>query len=135
MKILIDTNIVLDHLLDCSPFNTAAKWIFSETEKGNLTTVISGTTVTTIHYLITKAMGSKESRMAIEQLLRLFDIAPITRTILASALMLKFHDFEDAVLHEAAIHAGAQAIITRDIKGFQKANIAIYYAEEFVISQ
>ncbi len=135
MKILIDTNIVLDHLLDRSPFNDAAKWIFSETEKGNLSTFIGGTTITTVHYLVTKAIGSKESRIAIEQLLRLFEIAPITRTVLASALLLKFSDFEDAVLHEAAIHAGVQAIITRDMKGFQRANIAVYSADEFVISQ
>lgn len=132
MKILIDTNIVLDHLLDRQPFNTAAAWIFSETEKGNLSTFIGGTTVTTVHYLVTKAIGNKESRTAIEQLLRLFDVAPITRTVLASALMLKFSDFEDAVLHEAAVHAGAQAIVTRDLKGFQKANIAVYSSDEFV---
>jgi len=134
MKILIDTNIVLDHLLDRKPFNTAAKRIFSETEEGNLTTFLGGTTITTVHYLITKTLGTSQSRIVIEQLLRLFDIAPITRTILASALLLPFSDFEDAVLHEAAVHSGVLAIITRDLKGFQKAKIPVYSPDEFFLS-
>ena len=90
--------------------------------------------MTTIHYLVTKALGIKAAHSAIEQLLRLFEVAPITRTVLVSAVLLKFTDFEDAVLHEAAIHAGVQAIITRDSKGFQKANIAIFTPDEFVSS-
>lgn len=134
MKILIDTNIVLDHLLDRKPFANAAEWIFAETERGELETYLGATTITTVHYFVTKAFGTKDGKSAIEKLLRLFEIAPINRTILTSALMLKFADFEDAVLHEAAIHVGAQAIITRDIKGFQKADIAVYSSEDFVVS-
>lgn len=134
MKVLIDTNIILDHLLERAPFAYAATRIFSETEQGRLTTYIGGTTVTTIHYLVTKALGIKAAHSAIEQLLRIFEVAPITRTVLVSAVLLKFTDFEDAVLHEAAIHAGVQAIITRDSKGFQKANIAVYTPDEFVSS-
>jgi len=134
MKILIDTNIILDHLLERAPFKQSAARIFSETEKGRLTTYIGGTTVTTIHYLVTKALGIKAAHAAIEQLLRLFEVAPITRTVLVSAVLLKFVDYEDAVLHEAAVHAGIQAIVTRDTKGFQKANIAVYSSDEFVAS-
>ncbi len=134
MKILIDTNIVLDHLLERKPFSLAAAWIFAETEHGRLTTFIGGTTVTTVHYLVTKALGIKTGRLAIEQLLRLFEVAPINRTILASALLLPFTDFEDAVLHEAAIHAGAEAIVTRNVKDFHKAKMTIYSPEEFITS-
>lgn len=134
MRILLDTNIILDHLFDRIPFNKAAAQIFSATESGKLETFIGGTTVTTIHYLITKALGTKTAHLAMEQLLRLFEVAPITRTVLASALLLKFSDFEDAVLHEAAIHVGAQAIVTRDTKGFQQARIAVYSSDEFITS-
>lgn len=134
MKILIDTNIVLDHLLDRKPFNRAASWIFSETEHGHLTTLIGATTVTTIYYLVSKAIGKKASRLAVEKILRLFDVAPITRTVLASALLLKFQDFEDAVLHEAAIHIGAEAIITRDVNDFQCSNLPVYSSDEFFVA-
>ena len=98
MKILIDTNIILDHLLNREPFNKLAEWIFAQTERGELETYIGATTVTTVHYLVTKTLGTKAGHKSIEQLLRLFEIAPINRTILASALLLKFKDFEHSVL-------------------------------------
>jgi predicted nucleic acid-binding protein len=132
VKLLIDTNIILDHLLDRKPFNEAAAWIFTETEHGQLEAFLGGTTITTVHYLIAKELGAKAAHTAIEQLLRLFEIAPITRTVLASALLLKFADFEDAVLHEAAVHIGAEAIVSRDRRGFKKASIAVYSPDELV---
>lgn len=134
MKILIDTNIVLDHLLERKPFYDSAAWIFAETERGQLTTFIGGTTVTTIHDLIAKNFGNQASHKAIEQLLQIFEVAPINRTILYSALSLKFNDFEDAVLHEAAIHSEVEAIVTRDLKRFQHAKISVYSSDGFVTS-
>ncbi|SRR5579883_2888113 len=134
MKILIDTNVILDHLLERKPFHEAAEWIFSQTERGQLETVIGATNVTTIHYLLTKTLGTKIAQENIEKILRLFDVAPVNRIILASALLLNFTNFEDAVLHEAAMHIGAEAIITRDIKGFHPAKISVYSPHEFVIA-
>lgn len=134
MKILVDTNIILDHLLERKPFDRHAEWIFTQTEHGRFEAFVGGTTVTTVHYLVTKALGKKAGNVCIEKILRLFEVAPVSRTILASALLLKFADYEDAVLHEAAVHAGAEAIITRDPKGFHLSKIPIYSSEEFMLS-
>ena len=65
-------------------------------------------------------------------LLGLFEVAPVTRAVLTDALDLDFPDFEDAVLHEAARHAGAGAIVTRDPKGFVKARLKLYAPEELL---
>lgn len=131
MRVLVDTNVILDHLLDRKPFNKAAELIFTQTERGHLEAFIGGTTVTTVHYLVSKALGTKVAHSHIEKLLHIFDVAPISRTVLTSALHLKFTDFEDAVLHEAAIAIGAQAIVTRDAKGFLKSAIPVYSSDEF----
>jgi hypothetical protein len=50
--------------------------------------------------------------------LSLFEVAPVTRAVLDGALASKAPDFEDAVLAEAALQAGAQAIITRNLRDF-----------------
>ena len=134
MKILIDTNIVLDHLLDRPHFNTSAAWIFSATERGELTTLIGATTVTTVHYLVTKAAGAKAGKQSIGLILQLFEVAPVNRMVLASALDLGFDDFEDAVLHEAALHAGVEALITRDMKGFARSVLPVYAPDKFILS-
>jgi hypothetical protein len=62
----------------------------------------------------------------------LFDVAPVTRAVLTDALDLDFPDYEDAVLHEAARHAGAEAIVTRDPKGFAKARLKVYRPDELL---
>lgn len=41
-------------------------------------------------------------------------------------------DFEDAVLHEAAIQAGADCIVTRNIDDFGLAMIPVYTPAQFL---
>ena len=102
-----------------------------QAERGQSEAFIGGATVTTVHYLISKALGVKVAHSHIEKLLCIFDVAPVNRTVLTSALHLKFTDFEDAVLHEAAVAIGAEGIITRDTKGFLKSAIPVYSSDEF----
>jgi hypothetical protein len=46
--------------------------------------------------------------------------------VLTDALALGFPDYEDAVLHESARHAGASASVTRDRPGFVKGQLTVY---------
>lgn len=58
-------------------------------------------------------------------LLDLFDIAGVISAALSDALGTTFKDYEDAVLHEAARHAGATANVTRDLAGLAAASLRI----------
>ena len=130
--ILFDTNVMLDFLLDREPFSETPAQLFTRIEKGELAGCLCATTVTTIHYLALKTVGERRAKEYIAQLLKLFDVAPVNRVVLESALQLKFKDFEDAVIHEAARHAGALGVVTRDSTGFKKATIPTYTPEEFL---
>jgi hypothetical protein len=85
-----------------------------------------------VYYLATKAAGSKEARRHLETLLSLFDVAAVGRDVLAGALQLGFPDFEDAVLHEAGRHAGAEGIVTRNSKDFARSRLRIYEPAELL---
>ena len=130
--ILFDTNVVLDLLLDREPFSSQAAQLFTLIETGELSGCICATTVTTVHYLSVKVAGSRIAREHIKKLLTLFEIAPVNRSVLETALKLKFRDFEDAVVHEAARQVGAQGIVTRNTKDFKIAKISIYTPEELL---
>jgi predicted nucleic acid-binding protein len=78
VKILFDTNVVLDFLLDREPFASAAADLFSAVERRVLAGVLGATTVTTLAYLAVKAVGHKLARQQIAALLTLFEIAPVT---------------------------------------------------------
>lgn len=132
MKILLDTNIVLDLLMDRMPFADAAAELFSKVEDGSATGYLCGTTITTVYYLAAKVVGTPKAQEELKRLLSLFEVAPVNRHVLQSALAAGFADFEDAVIHESARHVGAEAIVTRNQKDFKKSKIPVYSAEEMV---
>ena len=132
MRVLFDTNVVLDVLLARAPHARAATALFHHVAAKDVDGLLGATTVTTIHYLATKAVGSSQAQRHLRTLLGLFEVAAVTRPVLMDALTLGFTDYEDAVLHEAARHAGAQAIVTRDPRGFAKAKLRTYTPDELL---
>ena len=130
MRVLFDTNAVLDVMLDRAPFAAASAEILSRAEAGELIGCICATTVTTIHYLASRAAGAERALGEVRKILSLFEIAPVNRAVLETALELGFADYEDAVLHEAARQIGAQGIVTRNPRHFKKASVSIYSPEE-----
>ena len=130
MKILFDTNIVLDVLMDRMPFADAATVLFSKVEEGSVIGYLCGTTITTVYYLTAKTIGTARAREEIKNILSIFEVAPVNRHVLESALTAGFDDFEDAVIHEAACHVGAEAIVTRNQRDFKQSGISIYTSEE-----
>ncbi len=132
MKVLFDTNIVLDVLLERQPHVDAAARLFSLVDKGNLEGSICATTATTVFYIAAKSFGSRRAHGQVHELLGLFDVACVDRDVLDRALDLDFEDFEDAVLHEAAVAGGMSAIVTRDHSGFAKATVPIFDPRELL---
>ena len=115
---MLDTNVVLDVLLDRKTFVDDSAAILDLVERGAINGLLCATTITTLAYLAGKTVGKQQATKQIRQLLSLFEVAPVTRAVLDRALASKAPDFEDAVLAEAALQAGAQAIITRNPRDF-----------------
>lgn len=130
MKVLFDTNVVLDVLMDRQPFADVAAGLFVNVEQGDIAGYLCSTTITTVYYLAAKALGAAQAQEEIRKLLTLFEVAPVTRPVLESALNARFADFEDAVVHEAAAHIGADAIVTRNQKDFAGAGVSVYTPSE-----
>ncbi len=132
MKTLFDTNVILDVLLDREPFSHNASLLLSKVEQSEITGFICATTLTTIHYLASKALEAQAASHHIKALLSLFVIAPVNRVVLENAVAAKFKDFEDAVLHEAACHAGAKYIVTRNVADFKNSRLPVFEPNEFI---
>jgi predicted nucleic acid-binding protein len=126
VKVLFDTDVVLDLLLDRRPHAAAAGRLLSRVESGEISGYLCATAVTTIHYLAAKVVGTRRARAEVQKLLSLFEIAPVNRAILEAALESGFSDFEDAVAHEAARHVEAQGIVTRNLRGFKRSAVPVY---------
>lgn len=126
MRVLVDTNVVLDVLLDRQAFVSDSTLIFDLVERSIISGLLCATTITTLAYLAGKTAGKQQATKQIRQLLSLFEVAAVTRAVLDGALASKASDFEDAVLAEAAFQAGAQAIITRNLRDFAHSPVRAY---------
>jgi len=132
MKILLDTNIILDLLLKREPFSHSAKEIFLLVENGLLDGFISGSSITTIHYLIEKSLSKQEADKYIDILLQIFNISPIDKQVLKDAVTNNGNDFEDSVIYTSAHYSKIDFIITRDKKGFVNSKIKAIEPNDFL---
>ncbi len=123
MKVLFDTNVLLDFLLDRSPFADAAAALLSFVERGQIQGFACANTFTTIFYFARKAVGGIEARKQIQALLSLLDVAPVNRAALESAASGQVRDFEDAVIVESGALVNVDIIVTRNEKDFAKSSI------------
>jgi predicted nucleic acid-binding protein len=118
-RILLDTNIVLDVLLDRKPYVDASAAVWATVETGVAEGMLAAHAVTTIHYLVRKEMGNARSGRTVSAILRVFRVAAVDGVVIQEALELPVSDFEDAVTAAAARLAGCGYIVSRDPRGFR----------------
>lgn len=135
MKVLLDTNIVLDLLLKREPFCNSAKEIFSLIENSTTDGYLCASTITTIHYLASKSFDKAKAEKIIDDLLLMFEITDINKSVLIDAVKNSGVDFEDSVIYTSAKFYDIDIIITRDKKGFKKSSILTLHPQEFLASR
>lgn len=57
MRVLIDTNVVLDFLQEREPFGANAARLFERIDTGEIEGFIAATTITNIYYIVRRAAG------------------------------------------------------------------------------
>ena len=125
MKVLVDTNVILDVLLDRHPFAKDATRILTLVEESKIEGFLCATTVTTIDYLLGRSLTAMKARTALQRLLDIFEVAPVNRPVLEQALRSEISDFEDAVLEQSGRLVDVDSIVTRNIKDFRKSSVTV----------
>lgn len=137
MKILIDTNIILDILQKREPFFTDSYQVFRKSIETGYTCFVSASAVTDIFYILRKSFRSYEkAKEYIEQLSQIVVFADVRGDDIRSALISPMKDFEDAVV-DAVVDAvakrnNADYIITRNIKDYTDSNVPAVAPIEFL---
>ena len=132
MRVIVDTNVVLDVLLDREPFVKAAVDIFCLVEESRIEAFLCATTITTIDYLLIQSLPVSKARDALRKLISLFEVATVNRPVIERALTSKINDFEDAVLDEAGQMAGVDSVVTRNMKDFTGSVLKVFEPNEFL---
>jgi len=132
MKILIDTNVVLDILLQRQPWYANASLIFSFAQQNYIESYISASAITDIFYIAQKDIGKSNARAAIKILLQVFRPATVTDSHIYQALESGWDDFEDSVQFIVGKELSVDYIVTRNTQDFFSGNIPAVTPEQFV---
>ena len=130
MKILFDTNVILDVLLNRKPFVELSANLVSSVENKTIEGYLCATTITTLDYLISKSRNRETAKIEIQKLLTLFQIADVNSTVLTMAINSGFTDFEDAVQYFSGKCSNVDGLVSRNTKDYKKAVLPIYTPDE-----
>lgn len=132
MRVLIDTNILLDYVLERHPFYSDASEIILSGADELFDGYVSAITPVNVYYFGRKMKGGDHARKEVRRLVRLFEIARTDKDVLQDAFALDFTDYEDAVQCASAVAEGLDAIVTRNVKDFTNSPLPVYSPAEFV---
>ena len=125
MKVLFDTNVILDHILSREPYKKNIVKIFDMICNDELEAFFTANSVTDIYYIISKRLGVTTAREALRILFSIFIIVSVNGDDCISALDLPMNDFEDAVVAVCAHKDSIDYIVSNDKEFLQEdTNIA-----------
>jgi len=132
-NVFVDTNILIDLLVDRPPFSKFAIEIFNLAEKKQVKLFTSSHSYATTHYLLKKYIGEKELRELLYSLLDFIDLISIDISIIKKSLLSNHKGFEDAIqIFAANSISNMDFIITRNLKDFKDAGITVLPPDEVI---
>lgn len=134
MRILIDTNIVLDVMLKREPFYRMSLEILSLAKKDDVEEYISASAVTDIYYLAYRQLRDKGIvKNLMKELLTVVSVASVSGQEIENAISLEWNDFEDSVQYSVAYLQEMDGIVTRNPNDYKEAKIKIWKPEELLL--
>lgn len=131
---LLDTNVVLDWLLDRKPWSDQALGLWQHCESGVIIPSIPASVTTDIYYIIRRLVSVDAAWNAITRIVGTLELLPVTDETIQLALQLPLKDFEDNVAIACAQQAGLDFIVTRDQDGFEHAPMRVLSPEVFPVT-
>lgn len=133
MKIMCDTNVIIDVLLEREPFVETSCRVLSLCEEHRIEGFVSASSVTDIYYLVRKYTHSTElAYKAVGKLLEIVKVCSVTNNDVLTAFQRKARDFEDCLVATCAKSIRCDCIVTRNKKDFEEFDIPLFTPEELL---
>ena len=137
MRVLLDTNVIIDVLQNREPWCESGKKIFLSVARKDFSGCITAKEAADIHFFSKKQFKGDENvddkaRQILIKIFSLFEIIDTTESDCKNALSFPNNDYEDAIMIETALRSGVDCIITRNTEHFSESPVKIYTPDEFV---
>lgn len=132
-KILIDTNVLLDYLLEREPFFEDARKVILSCTDGKAKGCIAAHSIPNMFFILRKDYTIKERREVLLNLCKIFDIEGIDKEKLISGLFNEdFLDFEDCLQMECAKSYEADYIVTRNVSDYAASEVKTVTPKDYL---
>lgn len=132
MRILIDTNVLLDYILLREPFTQDAQKIIDYCRQEILNGAMAAQSVADMFYILRKDIVIEQRRRILLRLCDILHVEGVDKNKLVCALENKnFTDFEDCLQTECALSFGADYIITRNVDDYVASEVPCITPKDF----
>ena len=134
MRVFLDTNILLDVLLNRQPFATDSAGVIQRCEALSAKMFIAWHGLATAYYLLKRGRTEMETLAEVDKILAWAQIAEGTDAHARQARSLGFGDFEDALQAVAATACAADWIVTRNVSDFTLSHVQVLAPADFLLN-
>ncbi len=133
MRTFVDTNVVLDVLLERQPFYERSAAVWTLAELGRIEGVICPVSFTNVFYIVDRMQDRGKARAAVRDMRDIFEPSVCDGQVINQAVDSEISDFEDAIQYFSALHCSAACLVTRNPTGFpRRPALPILPPEEFL---
>jgi predicted nucleic acid-binding protein len=118
VRVLVDTNVVLDALLAREPWASEAQPVYTARDDSRVELCLLASTVTDVFYIVRKQAGREKARDSVATCLQVYTILAVSREVIERALARMGVDFEDDVQIAAADMEQLAYLMTRNVTDF-----------------
>ena len=124
--IFIDTDVIIDFLIDREPHSREAAIIFTLIEQKKLKGYVSSLTFSNLYYILRKIESHNKVIAKLDSISRLLTILKVDQQIIKLAIASEFPDFEDSIQYNCALdYKKIDVLITRNIKDYKGSQIPV----------
>ncbi len=134
-RVLIDSDVLLDYFFDRLPHSDFAFQVIGLCEKDKIKGFLTPVIISNVYYLLRRTATHEKVIEKLKQLLTIINVLTMDKEVVSNALNSGFKDFEDGLQNFAAIKSGKiDMILTRNVKDYNKSEIAVTTPEFFIKS-
>jgi len=132
-SIFLDTDVILDFLLDRKPFSEHMDQLFALAEAGGINVYASSLSFNNIYYISRKSLGHNKAIEVLGELLETIQVLNVGEKEIKKALEGRFSDFEDAIQDASSLNVnGLAAIVTRNKKDYKMSEQRVLTPKEYL---
>ncbi len=132
-KVFLDVDVIIDYLTEREPHSTYSALLLELHYSKKLEIYISTASVNTVYYVAKKLIGKENARRLTRDLILDLSVVESSKSNLLEAFDSSFKDVEDAIQYTTSQNIkGLEAIITRNVKDFKHAEVAIFTPKMFL---